>query len=75
MKKLEDNTREVQEEIRNENSLMAALSRGSRLKEPAVALASLKTVRPARKRLWQRLTRSTPCGRSWRNTCTRNPNE
>ena len=34
-KKLEDSIREIQEEIKNENeSLMAAVSRGKRLKEP-----------------------------------------
>ena len=43
--RLEDNIREIQEEIIYENeSLMAAVSRGSRLKEPAVAQAALKTV-------------------------------
>ena len=37
-RRLKDNNREIQEEIKNENeSLMDAVSRCSRLKEPAVA--------------------------------------
>ena len=52
-RRLEDNTREIQEEIMNENkSLMAAVSRGSRLKEPAVAQAALKTVEACQNCLW-----------------------
>ena len=44
--------REIQEEIKNENeSLMAAVSRGSRLKEPAVAQAALKTVKACQERI------------------------
>ena len=44
-RRLEDIIREIQEEIMNENeSLMAAVSRGSRLMEPAVAQVALKTV-------------------------------
>ena len=51
-KKLEDSIREIQEEIKNENeSLMAAVSRGSRLKEPAVAQAALKTVKACQERI------------------------
>ena len=43
---------EIQEEIKNENeSLMAAVSRGSRLKEPAVAQAALKTVKACQERI------------------------
>ena len=51
-KKLEDQIRELQEEIKNENaSLMAAVSRGSRLKEPEVAQASLKTVKACQEKI------------------------
>ena len=51
-KKLEDQIRELQEEIKNENaSLMAAVSRGSRLKEPKVAQASLKTVKACQEKI------------------------
>ena len=50
---MEDNIREIQEEIMNENeSLMAAVSRGSRLKEPAVAQAALKTVKACQNCSW-----------------------
>ena len=50
--KLENDIRELQEEITNENtSLMAAVSRGSRLKEPAVAQASLKTVKACQEKI------------------------
>ena len=49
---MENDIREVQEEIKNENaSLMAAVSRGSRLKEPAVAQASLKTVKACQEKI------------------------
>ena len=52
-RRLEDNIREIQEEIMNENkSLMAAVSRGSRLKEPAVAQAALKTVEACQNCSW-----------------------
>ena len=51
-KKLEDSIREIQVEIKNENeSLMAAVSRGSRLKEPAMAQAALKTVKACQERI------------------------
>ena len=51
-KKLENQIRELQEEIKNENaSLMAAVSRGSRLKEPEVAQASLKTVKACQEKI------------------------
>ena len=52
-RRLEDIIREIQEEIMNENeSLMAAVSRGSRLKEPAVAQAALKTVEACQNCSW-----------------------
>ena len=49
---MEDNIRQLQEEIKNENaSLMAAVSRCLRLKEPAVAQASLKTVKACQEKI------------------------
>ena len=49
---MEDDVREHEEEIKNENaSLMAAVSRCLRLKEPAVAQASLKTVKACQEKI------------------------
>ena len=49
---MEDNIRQLQEEIKNENaSLMAVVNRGSRLKEPEVAQASLKTVEACQEKI------------------------
>ena len=49
---MEDNIRQLQEEIKNENaSLMAAVSRCLRLKEPALAQASLKTVKDCQEKI------------------------
>ena len=49
---MEDNIKELQEEIKNKNaSLLAAVSRCLRLKEPALAQASLKTVEDCQEKI------------------------